>query len=177
MGVMRAPVSPPRRVVHSFAFALTLSLAREDLARFCGDVPNGLHHAHHSRVLQSKREHVLPHALIVDRVPVQRQPPSPCASCAGFAVCNNASILAFALRHHCLCHRGCRRELLCDGEGEEGCCERRRVGANAERIKEQKWDGGCVGDLQRYKWDGHRGRKRYGGRHCTHCTRREGRRG
>jgi hypothetical protein len=34
-----------------------------------------------------------------------------------------------------------------------------------------------VGDLQRYKWDGHRGRKRYGGRHCTHCTRREGRRG
>jgi len=70
MWVMHAATPPPRRVVHSFTFALTLSLAREDLARFCGDVPNGLHYAHHSRILQSKREHVLPHALIVDRVPV-----------------------------------------------------------------------------------------------------------
>jgi hypothetical protein len=146
---MHTSTSPPRgRVVHSFTFAL----AREDLARFRGDVPNGLHYTHHSRILQSKREHVLPYALIVDRVSVQQLPPSRCTSCTAFAVSatrNNAGVVAFALRCHCLGHGSCRRELLRNGEGEERCCERRGIPANAKRIEEQEWDGRCVWDLER----------------------------
>jgi hypothetical protein len=163
---MRAATSPPHG--RSFTIALTFSLAREDLARFCGDVPNGLHYAHHSRILQPKREYVLPHALIIDRVPVQQPPLSPRTSCTAFIVSaarNNAGVLAQALHCHCLGHRSCRRELLRNGDGEEGCCERGRVGADAERIKEEKWDGRCVRDLERYERDDHRGGKRHGG-HC-----------
>ena len=39
---------------------------------------------------------------------------------------------------------------LHNGEGEEGCCKCGRVGTNTKRIQE-KWNGGHVWDLERYK--------------------------
>ena len=39
---------------------------------------------------------------------------------------------------------------LYNGEGEEGCCKRGRVGTNTKCIQE-KWNGGHVWDLERYK--------------------------
>src|SRR6266446_23227 len=155
MWVMQIATSPPRgRVIHSFTFALTISLARQNFARFCGDIPNRLHHAHHSRILQTEREHVLPYSLIVNRVPVQQLPSYSRTLCNAFAATatagNNAIVVAFALGCHCLSHCSCRRELLRNGEGEKSCCDRGRIFANAKRIEEQERDGRCVWDLKRY---------------------------
>ena len=66
-------------------------------------------------------------------------------------------VLVFAVRCHCPGHFSCRRELLCNGEGEESCCKRGRVGANTKRMQEQKWNRRRVWDLKRYRWDGDSG--------------------
>jgi hypothetical protein len=118
---------------NSFALALALPLTRQDLARLCGDVPNGLNDAHHSRILQSEREYVLPYALIVGRVPVEHLPPSSGSSAAALSIAG--IVFAFTLRRHCLGHRGGRGELLRDGEREECCCERGGVVAHAESVE------------------------------------------
>jgi hypothetical protein len=116
----------------SFAFALSLPLTCQDLARLCGDIPNGLHNAHHSRILQSESEYIFPHALIIDCVPVQHPPPS---SGSSGAVPGIAGIVfGVTLHRHGLCHRSGRGELLRDGKREEGCCERGRVGSHAESV-------------------------------------------
>ena len=118
---------------NSFVFAMALPLTRQDLARLCGDVPNGLHDAHHSRILQSEREYVLPYALIVGRVPVEHPPPSSGSSAAAPSIAG--IVFALALRHHCLRHRGGRGELLRDGERKECCCERGGVVAHTESVE------------------------------------------
>lgn len=118
---------------NSFAFALALPLTRQDLARLCSDVPNGLHDAHHSRISQSEREHVLPYALIVDCVAVEHPPPSSGSSAAAPSIAG--IVFALTMRRHCLGHCGGRGELLRDREREECCCERGGVVAHAESVE------------------------------------------
>ncbi len=74
-------------------------------------------------------------------------------------------VFALTLYCHCLGHRGGRGELLRDGEGEEGCCERGGVGAHAEGVEQEEGDGGRVRDLQGHDRERHCGGERQGGEH------------
>jgi hypothetical protein len=63
--------TPGTSVAIKVKLVLMLLLTGGYFSRFGSDVPHGLHDAHHPRVLQSEREHILPHPVIERRVPIE----------------------------------------------------------------------------------------------------------